>query len=330
MYIFHFDKEPRLVPKDSNASEAKLVTDCDISNINFSDESMDGSFTFSKTGDNFYFLFINVQVHKEINLCIKNMSLKQGMHLFYNMGGCLALTRFEKKQKLPAEKLSIGMSEDASDFSLLMPENTAVKLVLIQTDFMEIVDDNFCGNASLPANISKAKNGFYQKYIQKKTLNGEMRGLINKCLTNTQEGLERKMNLEAHCKELTALALGTIGKYRATYDNTAAVLNSRERESIHAVAKILEEKFDKPPIQTTLAKEVGLNLNKLSSGFKLVYGQTINKYLLKIRMAKAKSLLVVDNELTVTDVAEAVGFSNASYFIKKFKETYGETPGEFV
>ena len=75
---------------------------------------------------------------------------------------------------------------------------------------------------------------------------------------------------------------------------------------------------------------MGLNLNKLSSGFKLVYGETINNYLLNVRMAKAKSLLVVDNDLTVADVAEAVGFSNASYFIKKFKETYGETPGVYV
>ncbi|WP_341225775.1 helix-turn-helix transcriptional regulator [uncultured Arcticibacterium sp.] len=331
MYTFHyFNKEPILSSEEDSALTCNLLTDCDIFKIEVSSESMDGSFTYSKTADNIYYLFMDLQVHEDVNICFKGDASRKGMCLFYNIGDCLSLQILDKKHALSSENLYIGMSKSSDNLNFAISENTGVKLILIQTDFVELVEENFCVNASLPTNISKAKGGFYDKFVQKKALNGQMRGLINKCLTNSQEGLERKMNLEAHCKELTALAIGTIGKYKTTYDNTAAVLTNKEREAIHAVAKILEEKYSNPPLQTELAREVGLNLNKMTSGFKLIYGQTINKYLLKVRMSKAKSLLVIDNDFTVGEVAEAVGFSHASYFIKKFKESYGETPGVFV
>lgn len=330
MFTFHLDKEPILETNQEHKLNCELTKDCDIHKLDVASETMDGSLTYYKTADNIYFLLIDLQVHSCTEFYIKSSNSKKGLYLFYNIGEGFSLKNLDKKLSLESDKLHIGMPQSCKAQSIVFSENTKAKLVIIQTDFVELVEDNFCENESLPSSISKAKDGFYQDLIQKKTLNGQMRDLINKCMTNEQLGIERKMNLEAHCKELTAMAIGTVGRYRSTYDNTAAALNNKEREAIHTVARILEEKYRNPPLQAELSREVGLNVNKMTSGFKILYGETINKYLLKQRMAKAKSLLIVDNDFTVSEIAEAVGFRNASYFIKKFKECYGETPGVYV
>ena len=77
-----------------------------------------------------------------------------------------------------------------------------------------------------------------------------------------------------------------------------------------------------------LSKKVGLNQNKLKYGFKKVFGQTINGYLLKMRLDKAR-ILIATNGLSLRQVAEEVGYENKSYFARKFKERYGVLPRDF-
>ena len=53
------------------------------------------------------------------------------------------------------------------------------------------------------------------------------------------------------------------------------------------------------------------------------------KFLEKIRIDNAKFLLV-QNEMSIAEVAYACGFSSQSYFTKAFKEVTMQTPGEFL
>ena len=77
-----------------------------------------------------------------------------------------------------------------------------------------------------------------------------------------------------------------------------------------------------------LSKMVGLNQNKLKLGFKQVFGRTINNTLIRMRLEKAK-LLIVANDLSIHEIAEEVGYQNKSFFTRKFKERYGMLPSEF-
>jgi AraC-like DNA-binding protein/quercetin dioxygenase-like cupin family protein len=62
--------------------------------------------------------------------------------------------------------------------------------------------------------------------------------------------------------------------------------------------------------------------------FKRVIGCTFTKYLLSIRIDKAKELLLTEN-INITAIAYRVGFENLSYFFRKFKELTGLSPKEF-
>ncbi|MEG2186664.1 MAG: helix-turn-helix domain-containing protein [Clostridia bacterium] len=68
-----------------------------------------------------------------------------------------------------------------------------------------------------------------------------------------------------------------------------------------------------------------MNPNYLSRLFKAETGVGFSKYLLSVRMRKAKELLL-STEMSVNEVAAMVGYVSTSYFIQNFKKCFGETP----
>lgn len=77
-----------------------------------------------------------------------------------------------------------------------------------------------------------------------------------------------------------------------------------------------------------LAEQAGMSrstlLRKLQKESELSAGQLIRK----VRLDKAKELLN-EGEPTISEVSYQVGFNSTSYFIKCFKEEFGQSPGEF-
>ena len=66
----------------------------------------------------------------------------------------------------------------------------------------------------------------------------------------------------------------------------------------------------------------------LSRLFKRKSGIRFSHYLASVRMRKAKELLTQNPDLTVMEVAGAVGFNDCSHFIQLYKKFYGTTPGK--
>ncbi len=77
-----------------------------------------------------------------------------------------------------------------------------------------------------------------------------------------------------------------------------------------------------------MAEEVFLAPTYLSSLFKQDTGMTINQYLTKLRMEYAKSFLT-DPKLKLYQIADMVGYEDAAYFARIFKNQVGITPQEY-
>lgn len=118
-------------------------------------------------------------------------------------------------------------------------------------------------------------------------------------------------------KVITVALSKLITKNRGKIENT--------NPAIHLVIKYIKTHYNTDITLNELADLVYLNASYLSSIFKAEIGSGINKYIKTIRMEKAKELLKQTN-MKVSDIGNAVGFRNSSYFIKSFHEYYGETP----
>ncbi|MET4081795.1 AraC-like DNA-binding protein [Pedobacter sp. UYP30] len=82
-------------------------------------------------------------------------------------------------------------------------------------------------------------------------------------------------------------------------------------------------------VQTTLSKLISDHLNAdynhLSNIFSEAEGITIEKYFINQRVEKAKELIVYD-ELSLSQIAYQLGYSNVAHLSNQFKKVTGLTP----
>ena len=79
---------------------------------------------------------------------------------------------------------------------------------------------------------------------------------------------------------------------------------------------------------SALARQVGMSKYRLSHRFRDVAGVTFRDYLLKVRLERAKVLLAAGH-LSITQVAQDVGFGDLARFDKVFKRYTGSTPSAY-
>ncbi|MEG1426303.1 MAG: helix-turn-helix transcriptional regulator, partial [Oscillospiraceae bacterium] len=57
-------------------------------------------------------------------------------------------------------------------------------------------------------------------------------------------------------------------------------------------------------------------------------GETFPAYINRLRLSRARELLLLEKSFTIEKIAESVGFYSASYFTAAFKKQYGISPSQ--
>lgn len=97
---------------------------------------------------------------------------------------------------------------------------------------------------------------------------------------------------------------------------------------VNAAVTYLKSTLSDPPELKTLARKVGTYEKKLSGAFRRVLGTTVFEFMRDERLNVAQRLLI-ETDLTVTDIAAEVGFSTAANFATAFRKSLGVTPSIF-
>jgi len=86
---------------------------------------------------------------------------------------------------------------------------------------------------------------------------------------------------------------------------------------------------DKPGMLSVfIAGGMQMSFSHISRIFSQLEGITIEKYLLLLRMERAKELLI-QTELSATEICDRLGYNSSQSFITQFKKEMGKTPGEY-
>lgn len=97
------------------------------------------------------------------------------------------------------------------------------------------------------------------------------------------------------------------------------------KDIVDVVTQYIDTHLNEELNVTILAGIAFVSPDHLTRVFKKKRGQTISEYIKQKRMDMAKHLLREEN-MTITAVADTVGYSNYSYFIEQFKKYTGITP----
>lgn len=138
-------------------------------------------------------------------------------------------------------------------------------------------------------------------------------------------GRLRNRFLESQAIELLCLVLAQLQEQSGIRHNT---LSLSDIDALHDAMDILCKNFSDPPSVATLSRTVGINRNKLTYGFKSLFGTTMQDVCFSKRMETAQKMLMDSNE-RIDKIAEAVGYNHANNFSASFKKAFGVSPREF-
>lgn len=160
---------------------------------------------------------------------------------------------------------------------------------------------------------------------------------VNNAASTIQKNNDISLNLSVN-----ALLSGLNGAelvehmYQPFFDVFEQVSNSlddkkstRHDEVVAKIMAIVQQNYMQHELSLdSIAEEMGLSATYIGRLFKKITLNTILNYIIEVRMAKARELLLT-TELPIGDTAERTGFSNSPYFYKAFKKINGVTPADF-
>ena len=91
----------------------------------------------------------------------------------------------------------------------------------------------------------------------------------------------------------------------------------------------LSENFTSEITLGGLAQKLSVSPEHLSRIFKKETGLGFNEYLSLLRLKKAESVLKLNDNRSISEVAFSCGFNDSNYFCEKFKAVYGMSPLKF-
>ena len=103
---------------------------------------------------------------------------------------------------------------------------------------------------------------------------------------------------------------------------------SPEQEEFSKITEFLNEHIDEQITVETVTKKFAINRNKLNGIFMNQASMTCHDYLLNLRLDLAKVMLT-NTELPINEIGSRVGYPDANYFSKIFKNVTGKTPSQY-
>ncbi|MBQ7349139.1 MAG: helix-turn-helix transcriptional regulator [Clostridia bacterium] len=171
------------------------------------------------------------------------------------------------------------------------------------TNAADYVSFNFTGSApNLPTHLENC-------------LTGEIKLLITLC----DEIYAKYSEWKSKISDATSLILKLLNEKLSSREENPVVLE---------IKRYIQSHLSKKLCLKDIADKVGYSPNYCDTLFRTHAGTSILNHVIERRIAEAK-LLLTEGALSLTEIAEAVGFEDYNYFSRTFKKKSGYTPTEF-
>lgn len=205
-----------------------------------------------------------------------------------------------------AEKLDLGMSSDIySSMEKWFAEAKAARLnpALV------------CANLKSLLNYLWSRNGYIPKEHETLLLSGIQ------YLTQL-ESAQYYTSAAQLCQWISSL----LSELSRTEESSATLTDAQR--IVRKAKSYCERHYQEDISLDTIASEVHITKSWFCSLFKKETGKTFGNYVTDLRLKKAATALAT-TEIKISQIAEDVGYKNASHFHRAFVEKYQMTPAEY-
>ncbi|QLE02701.1 helix-turn-helix transcriptional regulator [Galbibacter sp. BG1] len=272
-------------------------------------------------------LIYDITFFEEINYSIIEKDTNLLYFLFFHKGFILQKSKVEENY-ITLKELHHNLFYLKKEFEhqSRLPANVHLQYIVINTSLLlEIndIDKPFLLNEAFRNYITtNLENGYFHdaggidigvNNIAKKLWDDQSSGVLEQ--------------LQMHSTVLQIL-VSQIRYFENTFLARISTTQKEYWKEIEAIDRFINLHIDKNFNLKDLQLSTGINGNKLQQIIHKTYGLTANKYILKLKMDFAASLLL-NPSLNISDVCYRIGFNNRSYFSKKFLEYTGKSPSEY-
>lgn len=269
--------------------------------------------------------FIMIETHFNAAVESTDMLTKRGefIQISLLLTGRVATfkQKFNRVRDLPPGIFQLVYKGDM-DVEMKLPGNGEpmryIRLFLSKTFYLSLIsDEKWIQSSPFFQNVTAGKYVHFGKNLI--PVSQSALQSIGDILDNNYDGVVKKYFTLHRLKDifLQLFISNVTGKNMpAIQDDMSAKLESAKA--------YLVTHCTNPPTIKQLSRIVSLNEFKLKTGFKDKFDSTIHDYVTKIRMQRAKKM-IIDNQ-PVNDVSSQLGYKSVSHFITSFKKFYGVTP----
>ena len=151
---------------------------------------------------------------------------------------------------------------------------------------------------------------------------------VSSCLRNILREMEQKnTGYEDICQAYMEILIIRLMRNTALAIQAESQVTTGNRQCA-AVRRYIDLHFKDSLTLEQLSEEAHINKYYLSHAFKREYGISPINYLISRRINESKYLLT-ETDLSMSQIAQLLGFSSLSYFSQSFRKTQGVSPMEF-
>lgn len=153
--------------------------------------------------------------------------------------------------------------------------------------------------------------------------------VVRESLLRLFEAAEQKQeNWYVNCKLLLLLIFHQLVLAHFLVSRKETDADSRKVRRFKKLVSYIEGHYAEPIGLQQLSEVVSCNSQYLCRSFKTIAGMSPTQYIIDYRIEQACRLLE-DMSKPLAEISAECGFDNVSYFIRKFKEKKGCTPGQY-
>ncbi len=173
------------------------------------------------------------------------------------------------------------------------------------------------------AYMNKYTPQFLYNHADKLFKNQITNNVVN-ALLNVDAIIEKKLcyhlYIESTCVNLLSMLIESFKCDKKTPNTNASYI-----KLVYNIKKQIDENIDSNYTINTLCKKTGVSSFILNREFTKITGMSVSKYIKNVKMNHAKKLLE-KTYLPIYDIAEKIGYKNATHFSDAFKKHFNRLP----
>lgn len=212
----------------------------------------------------------------------------------------------------------------SEDMNILynLPPQAEMVAILISIEYFHSL---FSIDGNMLINFSNFNSG--KAIIEPKEISQSIKLILSQLISNQTNQTLRPIYIIGKVYELLSYYFSS--SIENDDEHCPYITNEETMSKIKQAKEIIIKDMNNPPSLAELSKLIGLNIKRLKTDFKEIYGVPVFTFLLNYKMEIAKNLLQ-EKQLNVNEISSHLGYSTSSHFIAAFKRKHGITPKQFA